>query len=251
VANDEAAEAYERYMGRYSRVLAPQMADFAGVAAGQRALDVGSGPGVLTDELVTRLGARLVVATDPSAAFLASIKARHPGVTVRQASAERLPFPDAAFEVSLAQLVVHFMADPLAGLSEMRRVTRPGGVVAACVWDLAGGRAPISLVLQTIRELKIDPDDERRAAGGREGHLAELFEAVGLREIERGTFQANVEHATFADWWEPYTRDVAAGSRVATLEPVLREEIRRRCRAHLGDGPFVITGHAWAARGLA
>jgi hypothetical protein len=152
---------------------------------------------------------------------------------------------------SLAQLVVHFMGDPFTGLTEMRRVTRPGGVVAACVWDLAGGRAPISLVLQAIRETNGDPDDERKAAGGREGHLAELFESVGLREIEQATFMVRAEHETFADWWEPYTLDVAAGSRVADLGPALREKIRERCRARLGDGPFVITGYAWAARGLA
>ena len=142
-----AAEAYDRFMGRYSVQLAPQLADFAGIAAGQRVLDVGCGPGALTGELVQRLGAEAVTAVDPSEPFVAAAKARHPGVEVQRASAESLPFDDGAFDAALAQLVVHFMADPVAGLREMARVTRPGGVVAACVWDHAGERIAAVLVL--------------------------------------------------------------------------------------------------------
>src|SRR5580765_2048472 len=115
-------------MGRYSTLLAPQFADFAGVGSGQRVLDVGCGPGALTTELVVRVGASAVAAVDPSASFVAAARERHPGVEVVQASAEQLPFPDGAFDASLAQLVVHFMPDPIRGLSEMARVTRPDGV---------------------------------------------------------------------------------------------------------------------------
>src|SRR5215212_8556596 len=132
---DVAAESYDRFMGRYSIQLSAQLADYAGVAAGQRVLDVGSGPGALTAELVQRLGARNVAAVDPSEPFVAAARARHPGVDVRLATAESLPHRDAVFDAALAQLVVHFMADPVAGLHEMRRVTRSPGTVAACVWD--------------------------------------------------------------------------------------------------------------------
>ncbi len=138
---DVAAEAYDQYMGRYSRLLSPQMADLAGVRRGQRVLDVGCGPGALTAELVTRLGAAAVAAVDPSEPFVAAARDRHPGVEVLRASAEQLPFADRTFDAALAQLVVHFMSDPVAGLVEMARVTRPGGVVVACVWDHAGDRA--------------------------------------------------------------------------------------------------------------
>ena len=117
---------YDRFMGRYSRLLAPQLADFAGIAGGQRVLDVGSGPGALTAELVARLGPSAVVAVDPSTAFVAALRERLPDVEAAQASAEALPFGDDAFDAALAQLVVHFMADPVAGLREMARVTRPG-----------------------------------------------------------------------------------------------------------------------------
>ncbi len=147
-----AAEVYDRFMGRYSTLLAPQMADFGGVAAGQRVVDVGCGPGALIAELVPRVGESSVSAVDPSPPFVAAARARFPGVMVEEAPAEALPFADDDFDAALAQLVVHFMADPVAGLREMARVTRPGGVVAACVWDLAGGRAPLSLFWDVARE---------------------------------------------------------------------------------------------------
>src|SRR6516162_323114 len=132
---DVPAEAYDAFMGRYSRHLSAQMADLAGVSAGQTVLDVGCGPGVLTTELAARAGAEAVTAVDPSEQFVLAVRDRVPGATVERASAESLPFSDEAFDAALAQLVVHFMADPVAGLAEMRRVTRAGGSVAACVWD--------------------------------------------------------------------------------------------------------------------
>ncbi|MFL5647494.1 MAG: class I SAM-dependent methyltransferase, partial [Chloroflexota bacterium] len=135
---DVAAEAYDRFMGRYSAQLSSQMADLAGVAIAQRVLDVGCGPGALTAELVKRVGAPdRVAAVDPSEPFVAAARARNPGVAIERATAEHLPFDDGRFDAALAQLVVHFMSDPVAGLAEMARVTRPGGVVAACVWDFA------------------------------------------------------------------------------------------------------------------
>lgn len=247
-----AADAYDRFMGRYSRLLAPQLADLAGVQAGQRALDVGSGPGALTAELVSRLGAASVVAVDPSEPFVEAARARHPGVEVHLASAEELPFAADAFDASLAQLVVHFMADPVAGLAEMGRVTRPGGVVTACVWDFAGGGAPLSLFWDAARELDPAVVDESRLAGARQGHLTELFAAAGLRRIEEVAISIEREHASFDEWWEPYTGGVGpAGAYVQTLGPERQRELRDRCRALLPNGSFVLVSRAWAARGLA
>jgi len=128
-----AADAYDRFMGRYSVPLAPRFADFGEVANGQRVLDVGCGPGALTTELVRRLGDAAVTAVDPSEPFVAAARERQPGVRVERASAEHLPFRDRGFDAALAQLVVHFMTDAVAGLREMARVTRRDGVVAACV----------------------------------------------------------------------------------------------------------------------
>ena len=114
-----AAGDYDRFMGRYSIPLAERFADFAGVAAGSQVVDVGCGPGALTHELVDRLGPDAVSAVDPSESFVAAATERLPGVTVQRAAAEHLPFEDGRFDAALAQLVVHFMADPVAGLREM------------------------------------------------------------------------------------------------------------------------------------
>jgi SAM-dependent methyltransferase len=246
------ADAYEAFMGRYSRSLSAPFADFAQVAAGQRALDVGCGPGILTEELVARLGADAVTAVDPSAPFVEAAREKLPGVTVSEASADDLPFSDSAFDATLAQLVVHFMPDPVAGLSEMRRVTRDEGVVAASVWDHAGGHGPLGVFWRAAHEVGGDVIDESGMPGAREGHLALLFEAAGLQDITATTLTVSREHPTFDDWWEPYTLGVGpAGAFVATLNETDRAELRERCRALLPEAPFTLTARAWTVRGRA
>lgn len=243
------ADAYDRFMGRYSVPLAPQLADFGGVASGQRVLDVGCGPGALTAELVRRLGPAAVSAVDPSEPFVAAVRERHPGVSVQRAAAEELPFEDRAFDSALAQLVVHFMTDPVAGLREMARVTR--GVVAACVWDHAGGKGPLSVFWKAARQLDPEVADESELAGAREGHLAELFRAAGLREIEETVLSVDVEHPSFEDWWGPFELGVGpAGAFVAALDEERQAALRERCRELLPAAPFVPPARAWAARGL-
>jgi SAM-dependent methyltransferase len=244
--------AYDRYMGRYSLLLAPQLVDLAGVSAGQRVLDVGCGPGALTAELVKRLGAGAVSAVDPSEPFVAAVEERHPGVDVRRAAAEQLPFEDAEFDATLAQLVVLLMENPTTGLAEMVRVTRTRGVVAASVWDYAGGRGPGSVLWDAARELDPDVVDESHLAGVREGHLAELFVAAGLQEVEETAHSIRVEHSTFEEWWEPFTLGVGpAGGYVAGLDPVRQAQLRERCSDKLPTAPFPLIAHAWVARGLA
>jgi SAM-dependent methyltransferase len=251
VSFDVAAEAYDRFMGSWSRLLAPQLADLAGVRAGQRALDVGCGPGALTTELVARLGSAAVAAVDPSAPFVDAARARHPGVDVRQASAEDLPFANGAFDAALAQLVVHFMTDPVAGLTEMARVTGRDGVVATCVWDYAGGQGPLGPFWLAARELDPGVEDESRLPGTRAGHLAELLASAGLRDVEEVAFSVSRDHEDFDAWWEPFTRGVGpAGSYVARLDARQTAALRERCRAMLPPGQITITARAWAARGV-
>jgi SAM-dependent methyltransferase len=246
-----AADAYDRFMGRYSTQVAPQLADLAGVQRGQRALDVGCGPGALTGELVTRLGAEAVAAVDPSEPFVIAARGRYPGVDVRRAAAEELPFTDDEFDVALAQLVVHFMADPILGLREMARVTRPGGVVVACVWDHAGRRGPLSSFWSAVRQLDPSAQDESELAGARGGHLGELFKAAGLHNIDETDLAVRVEYASFDDWWEPFTLGVGpAGAYVAGLDAVQREALKERCMQLAPVAPFTLEAIAWAARGL-
>jgi len=251
VSFEVAASAYDAFMGRYSRLLAPQMADFARIEPGQRVLDVGCGPGALTTVLIERVGAENVSAVDPSEQFAAAARERHPGVDVQRASAEELPFEDHTFDAAIAQLVVHFMADPVRGLEEMARVARAGGVVAACVWDHAGEQTPLAPFWSAVHDFNPEAADESGMAGGREGHLGELFEQAGLREIEQTSLPVQVEHENFDEWWEPFTFGVGpAGAYLKNLEPAQQAELRERVRKDLDRTPFSFATRAWAARGL-
>jgi SAM-dependent methyltransferase len=240
-------------MGRYSRLLSPQLADLTGITRGARALDVGCGPGALTSELVARLGPEAVVAVDPSSPFVEAARARNPGVEVLEASAESLPFEDATFDAALAQLVVHFMTDPVAGIGEMRRVTKSGGVVTACVWDYGGGISPLGAFWQAARELQPDlEDDESRRAGARAGHLTELFVAAGLRDVEETALSVALEHPSFEAWWQPFELGVGPpGAFLQRVEPDRRALVRERARALVPATDFVHDVRAWAVRGIA
>ena len=243
-------DAYDRFMGRYSRELAPVFADFAGIDSGQRVLDVGCGSGVLTEELARRVGADHVAGADPSP-LLEACAERVPGAELKRASAESLPWPDEAFDAALAQLVVHFMADPVRGIAEMARVTRDGGVVAASVWDMVAGKAPISPFWRAARELDSGVEGEARRAGAGEGQLSDLFAQAGLTAIEETALPVGVEHATFDEWWEPFKLGVGpAGEYYNELAPEKQRELEERVREQLGE-PVALESRAWAARGIA
>jgi len=245
-------EAYDRFMGRYSTPLAPRFADFGSIGEAQRVLDVGCGPGALTGELVRRFGANAVAAVDPSPGFVEAAGRRNPGVDVRRAEAESLPFDDGSFDAALAQLVVHFMTDPAAGIAEMRRVTRDGGVVTACVWDHAGGAGPLARFWDAARELDPGVADESDLPGAREGDLERLLHEAGLGDVEERLLTVEVEHGSFDEWWEPFTLGVGpAGAYVQGLAEDARDRLRERCRELHPDAPFAVSASAWAARGVA
>lgn len=249
---DVAATAYDAFMGRWSRRLSEPLADTAGITPGMRVLDVGCGTGALTEELVRRVGAMDVSAVDPSSSFVSAMRDRLPGVDVREGFAERLPFESGQFDATLAQLVVHFMADPVASLAEMRRVTRPGGVVVACVWDYAGNRGPLGIFWDVAREIRRDVRDESQLAGTREGHLVSLFEAAGLQRVSQSVLHATIEHSTFDEWWDPFTQGAGpAGAFVASLDANEVDRLRDACERRLDARPITVRAAAWAARGEA
>lgn len=248
---DVSADAYGRFMGRFSEPLAVEFAAWAGVHPGMTALDVGCGPGAMTARLVELLGADNVRAADPSPSFVAAARERFPWMDIAEAGAESLPLPDNAVDVALAQLVVHFMSDPVAGLREMARVTRPGGTVAACTWDLSPkGRAPISLLWRAVADLQPGHAGESGLAGALEGQLAELLAAAGLTDIRSGEATVRVPFDDFDDWWAPYLLGVGpAGQYVAGLDAADRDRLRDHCRELLPDGPFEIEATSWCGSG--
>ncbi|QNE46283.1 class I SAM-dependent methyltransferase [Glaciihabitans sp. INWT7] len=248
---DVSAAAYGRFMGQYSEPLAPLFADWSQLQPHYRALDVGCGTGALTEQLARRLGTGAVAAVDPSPSFVEATTRRVPGLDVRLAGAEHLPFGDGEFDAALAQLVVHFMADPVAGLREMARVTRSGGLVTACVWDHAGDRGPLATFWRAVHDLDPTAAGEAKLAGTREGHLAELFSVAGLHSIESSALSVTRHFASFDEWWHPYTLGVGpAGAYVSGLTDGRREALRMRCAASVPTAPFEVSALAWCARGV-
>ena len=247
-----AGEKYDRFVGRYLPTLAGAFADVAGVAPGMAVLDVGCGPGGLTQELVARVGADSVAAIDPSAPFVEACRARNPGADVREGVAEQLPFEDEAFDASLASLVVAFMRDPDAGLREMARVTKQGGVVAACVWDTRDGMTMLKHYWDAAKRIDAGVSDEHVLAGTREGELGDLLAGAGLSDVEDGAISAQAAYESFDDWWEPFTFGIGpAGAYYVSLDYDRREELREACRTELGNPtePFTLDARAWYARG--
>jgi SAM-dependent methyltransferase len=245
------AEHYDRFMGRYTPTLAVALADAAGVGSGQRVLDVGCGPGGLTRELAGRVGAGQVAAIDPAPQFAAACRKRNPGVDVRDGVAEQLPWPDDEFDTTLCSLVIGFMRDPDRGVREMARVTRPGGTVAACMWDIAdGGMTMLATFWAAARQVDATVEGERGMVGTREGDIAERFRRAGLDDVTGGALTARVDYRGFDDFWDPFTLAVGpAGQYLRSLPAEHRARVREACRAALPGGPFSLEARAWYARG--
>ena len=249
------AEAYDRHIGRYSGELARGLISAAGVEPGHRAVDVGCGPGGLTAELAAVLGAERVAAADPSEPYAAACRARVPGARVEVAPAEALPFEDAAFDRALAQLALNFMSDPAVGVGEMRRVTRPGGTVAAAVWDNAGEMT----LLRRFWDAAIaedaaaaDHDEGRTMAFCSPGELRGLWSAAGLEDVEVTAGVVGAAYEGFEDMWGPFEAGAGpAGAYAAALPPRRRAALKDGLRRRLGVGaePFRLSARAWIATG--
>ncbi|MFC9790685.1 class I SAM-dependent methyltransferase [Rhodococcus sp. NPDC127528] len=242
---------YDRFMGRYTPALAVALADAADIASGSRVCDVGCGPGGLTRELVTRVGAANVAAIDPAPQFVAACRERNPGADVREGVAERLPWADGEFDATLSSLVVGFMSDPDRGVREMARVTRPGGTVAACMWDIAtGGMTMLRLYWTAVREVDPDAAGESAMAGTADGDLAGLFRGAGLTDVAGGALTSHADYTGFDDFWEPFTFAVGpAGRHLQSLSRAQQARVRDACRAELPSRSFRLDARAWYARG--
>ena len=237
-------DAYDAFMGRYSRALAPLFADHVGVEAGQRALDLGCGPGSLTTELVERLGAEAVSACDPSPSFVAACGERHPGVEVRAGRAEEIPFDSDRFDIAASQLVLHFVTDPLAAARELRRVVRPGGAIGACVWDFDDGMEMLRAFWDAALELDPDaPDEARTLRFSRRGEIVDLFAEAGLIDIDETTLEAETTYGDFDELWAGFCAGIGpAGAYCTSLDADGQERLRRLLRTRLGSptGSFTL-----------
>ncbi|HKB00687.1 MAG TPA: methyltransferase domain-containing protein, partial [Gemmataceae bacterium] len=253
------AEAYERFMGRWSRGLAPPFLKFAGVKDGDRVLDVGSGTGSLAFAVLREAPAGSVGGVDPPPAYVGHARARAGGsrATFEEGDAQRLRFANASFDKALALLVVNFIPDRAAAVREMARVTRPGGVVAAAVWDYGEGMEMLRVFWDEA--VALDPaaarKDERHMPVCRAGELAELWKAQGLVEVREEPITISLIFQSFDDYWSPFLEGQGpAGAYVASLAEAPRRELEKRLRRRLlGDGPdraITLNGRAWAARGL-
>lgn len=246
-------DAYDAFMGRYAVLLAPLLADLAGVQPGQRALDVGCGTGALTVELARRLGADRVAGCDPSPSQLEACRARLPGVDLRDAPAEELPWPDASFDVATAQLVLHFTSDPERAVAQMARVVVPGGRVAACVWDFEGGMQMLRAFWDAA--LTVDPaapDELVTMRFGRAGELSALLARAGLVDVVEEPLTVRRRYADVDELWSTLLLGVGpAGAHLVALPAREQARLRDAYEERLGrpEGPLVLTSVARAVVG--
>jgi ubiquinone/menaquinone biosynthesis C-methylase UbiE len=249
------AEVYDRFVGRYSPRLGRAMVEAARVRPGQRALDVGCGSGALVGVLAEIVGVESVAGVDPSEPFVESARARVPDARILVGSAESLPFEDGEFDATLSQLVVNFLSDPEAGLREMARVTRPGGVVAGCVWDYGGGMTMLRTFWETAEALdpeRVRPQMEQHTMRfSRPEELGDLWQS-SLTGVTVFPIEADASYADFDDLWAPFPTGVGpAGAYAASLAPAAQEQLRDDFRRRLGDpqGAFTLSARAWCAVG--
>jgi len=247
---DVSADAYQKFMGRYSDPLGARFVEQLPFYPGQRVLDVGAGPGALTVLLAAEVGGASVAAIDPSTSFVAALRERLPEIDARNATADAIPFASDAFDLAVAQLVVHFMPDPIAGIREMARVVRPGGMVAASGWDFGGNRSPLALFWEAAHAVDPDGDNDAERPGGHAGTLEGFFDAAGLRDVRGGEITVSVPYRDIDDWWQPYELGVGpAGEYLAAQPSEKRQEIKRRAVELVGTGAGMVQATAWTAFG--
>ena len=248
---------YERFMGRWSRLLAPAYIAFAGVKNGDRVLDVGTGTGSLASALETTMTSSEIVGIDPSDGFInyAKKNAKSGRAHFEVGDAQALRFQDASFDQTMALLVMNFIPDHNKAIGEMRRVTRPQGVVSACVWDYNEGMQMLRFFWDeaVAFDPAIEPKDERHMKLSREGQLGELWKRAGLVNIQEKPLSIDQAYQSFDDYWGSFLRGAGpGGAYVVSLSNESRQQLETRMRKRLlgnrEDGPFVLKARAWCVR---
>ena len=249
---------YERFMGRWSRLLAPAYIAFAGVKNGDRVLDVGTGTGSLAAAVEASMPASEIVGVDPSEGFIAYAQKNTKSTRVHfeVGDAQVLKFNDASFDDALALLVMNFVPDHNKAIAEMRRVTRPQGIVSACVWDYDAGMQMLRFFWDeaVAFDPSIEPKDERHMKLSHQGQLDDLWRKAGLLNIKEEPLVIDQVYSSFNDYWEPFTKGAGpGGAYVVSLSDDRRQQLearmRKRLLGDLQDGPFTLRARAWCVRG--
>lgn len=249
---------YERFMGRWSRQLAREYIAFAGVKNGDRVLDVGTGTGSLASVLEATMTSSEIVGVDPSEGFISYAKknAKSGRTHFETGDAQALRFQDSSFDQTMALLVMNFIPDHSKAIGEMRRVTRPQGVVSACVWDYDAGMQMLRFFWDEAVALDpaIEPKDERHMKLSREGQLGELWNRAGLVNVQQKPVSIDQAYESFDDYWGPFLKGAGpGGAYVVSLSDERRRELETRIRKRLlgnrENGPFVLKARAWCVRG--
>jgi len=249
---------YERFMGRWSRQLAPAYIAFAGISNGDRVLDVGTGIGSLALTIEATLPKSELVGVDPSEAFIAHAQqnAKSGRARFQVGDGQALEFRDASFDAAMALLVMNFIPDHHKAVSEMRRVTRPGGVISACVWDYNEGMQMLRFFWDEAVALDpaIEPKDERHMKLSRQGQLAELWKKAGLVNVEEQPLVIDQAYTSFDDYWASFLKGAGpGGAYVVSLSEDRRKQLEARLRKRLlgdrKDGGFTLKAKAWCVRG--
>ncbi|MFE0753012.1 class I SAM-dependent methyltransferase [Inquilinus sp. NPDC058860] len=255
------AAGYEQLMGRWSRKLAPLLIEFAGLEDGERVLDVGCGTGSLTFALPRVAAVQEVIGIDYSPVFVeeAARRNKDPRISIRQADACALPFPDGSFDRALSLLVLHFVPDAAKAVSEMRRVVRPGGVVAAAVWDHLGGLQSMRMTWDTLAARSSAAREARSRyffqPMMRPGEMRQCFIGQGLLDVQETSLTIRMDYRSFDDYWEPIAAgEGPLGKFVSALSQADRAEADAAVRAAYEggqpDGPRSFAAVAWACRGV-
>ena len=253
-----ASAGYERFMGRWSRILAPHFIAFAGVKNGDRVLDVGTGTGSVAATVEASMPVSEIVGIDPSAGFIAHAQKNAKSTRARfeVGDAQALKFNDASFDRTLSLLVMNFIPDHNKAIGEMRRVTRPQGIVSACVWDYDAGMQMLRFFWDEAIALDpaIEPRDERHMKLSRQGQLGDLWRKAGLINVHEAPLVIDQQYSSFNDYWELFKTGAGpGGAYVVSLAEDRRQQLEARMRKRLlgdrQDGPFMLKAKAWCVRG--
>ena len=253
----ERGDPYERYVGRWSRRVAPRFLAWLGAPPDARWLDVGCGTGALCGAIAQQCAPRLLAGVEPSEGFLKTARQRLGShAELRPGNAASLPFPDGTFDVVVSGLVLNFVPDHRKAIAEMRRVTRARGVVSACVWDYNEGMQMLRVFWDEAVALDpgVAPKDERHMKLSRAGQLGELWREAGLARVEEAPLAIRQAYASFDDYWGPFLMGAGpGGAHVVSLGEERRRQLEGRLRKRLlgdrADGPFTLEARAWCVRG--